>query len=604
MTVIVGFTIILMVSLLAYMSYRLFLRRKLELLAVMVFQIIALTTAILSFYGGVQTSNLIEAFYVILGIMVPGGLFVFDYIIMIKKVKKQGVYEGLVQPLQRTAEDDASANADYLRPIIKERPVIDIVKDINLNKDDFVKNIKKSLTQAQLYINNKDYENAYEIYQPIAALIRNCPGLLFNYGNLCYYLQKYSEASQSYKKVLEINEKQIENMEKESSLISVHNMKELSIDSKPDQTNYEIFMVYYNLGNVQFKLNRFEQAIESYKKSLELNPLLEDANENTARALVMLGRTDEALQYYRNIVETDSKNYNVHYKLASLYFDNKKYDEAADAVRQCLAIKADCDEGIELLARIYLKSGKNPEAIEEYLKLIKLRPDDYSVYNSIGAIYYQLDQKMEAVEAYKKAVELNSRNFKGYYNLAVALDDLSLQDEAIEAFKNVIELKSDFIEAYNNLGILLSTQDRHMEALDIYVRGLKKNPEEYSLYYNMGVTLSEMERYDEAAEAFKSALEIKPDEYEICYHLGAALTELKQYDEAANVYKTAMKYKPEDSELYYNIAVIYALLKKNTIAFDNLKKAIELNSEYKLEAKGNKIFNSLKRMEGFKEMVS
>lgn len=612
MNVIVGFIIVVMASLIGYMAYRLFLRRKPLILISFCLQILAITVAILSFIGNVYATNYIEAGYIIFGVVIPGIYFVYDYARMMKKIREQGVFEGFVEAIPKyTANiENEKLNKKYINNILKERQVPELVKDLNLNKDDILKNMKKSLMQAQTYFNGKDYENAYEIYNTLIKLIKNCPGLYYNLGNICYYRESFAEAVQSYNKVLEIDEKLIKDINSPNEVFSVaknkkDSNKELYDNPKTESDiKYEEFMVYYNLGNAQFKLNKFDHAIDSYKKALDINPNLDEANENIARALIAQDKINEAIDYYKKIAGGDNSNYRVHFIIGRLYLDIRKYKEAIEEFNECIRLNTVFDEGYEILGKALTKSGKYDEAAEIFKKYVKLKSDDYKGYYNLGTSLYQMGLKDSAIESFKKVIEMKPDSYKSYYNMAVALDEIGEQEESISTFKKVIELKSDFIDAYNNLGIILSTQGRHLEALDIYIRGLKKNPEESSLYYNMGVTLSEMGRYNEAVEAYRNALEIKPDEHEIYYHLGTALTELKKYNDAIEVYKNALKIKPSDSEMLYNISTNYVLLKKNDIALDNLRKAIELNNDLKLEAKHDRAFSSIFSNAEFKELVS
>jgi tetratricopeptide (TPR) repeat protein len=610
LSIVVGFTIFVMVLLLVYMGYRLFLRKKLFILASFGCQIIAITIGVLSFTGNVQTENYVEAFYLVFGITIPGVFFLYDYTKMMKKIKEQGVYQGFVEPAPK--EDgiiDISLTKKHINPIIKERQVPELIKDLNLNKDEILKNIKKSLTQAQTFINSKDYNNAFEIYNTLVKLVKNCPSLYYNHGNICYNKNDFTGALQSYKKAIEIDENLIKEISGPKEVFSIVKSKKDSsseIYTNPKtkaDIQYEEFMVYFNIGNAQFKLNKFQQAIDNYKKALEKNPSMDEADENIARAMIAMERIDEAIEYYLRKVDKDRANYKVHYILGTLYSEIRKYGESLESLSECLRLNSNCLEALEETGKVLSKTGRYKEAIVPFKKLVKLNPEDFRGHYNLGTSLYHAGTKQAAVQSFKKVLDTKPDHFKALYNMAVAFDELGNQEDAISAFKKVIDIKVDFIDAYNNLGIILSTQGRLHEALEIYIKGLKKNPDEYSLYYNMGITLSEMGRYEDAVEAYKNALEIKPDEHEISYHLGSALTELKKYNEAIEAYKNAIKIKPSDSELFYNLATVYSIIKKHDIAMDNLRKAIELNNDLKEDARHNMAFNNLKTKAEFKELV-
>ncbi len=613
MSVVFGFTIAVMLILLTYMGYRFSVRRRLVLLLPLCLELAALTVAVLAFAGNVLTTNLMEAGLVFFGIGLPGTVFVCDYVKMMRKIKEHGIYEGFVEPAPgRDSEIEKILDSDkkYINPIIKENQVHEIMSDLSFNKDDILKNIKKSLVQAQTYMNGGKCGKALEIYDALIKIIRNCPGLFYNHGNASYCTDKYPDAVRSYKRALELNEKIIRETLSQKEAPPLPEDGKTGADGADAGYPAEADIrrgeseAHYNLGNTYFKLGKFEQAVDSYKKALEINPVLEDAAENIARSLIALNRINDAVCWYKSIVEGDTGNFRSHYAIGLLYFDIENYDEALASLKESIRLNPSFGEAYEALGKVYSKTGRHTDAAESYKKLMRLTPGDYIGYYNLGTSYYKAEEKEKAVEAFKRAIELKPDSYKGYYNMAVALDELNRQEEAIEAFKKVIALKPDFVDAYNNLGIILSTRDRCHEALDVYAEGLKRNPEEYSLYYNMGITLYDMGKFAEAAAAYKSALELKPNEHEINYHLGVTLMELKKYNEAVNAFKGALKAKPSDSEILYNLAVVYSLNKKADIAVDTLKRAVESDGALKEEAKSDRAFDNIRNREEFRELVS
>jgi len=329
MSVIAGFTIVVMLLFLAYMGYRLFLRRTLLTVVAFCLQLFSLTISMISFINNVQTINELELVFILCGVVVPGIFVVADYRRMIKKVREQGIFKGFVEAIPRKTEDsqEISLSRKYIKPIIGERQVGELVQDLNISKDDIMSNIKKSLFQAHTCMDKADYDNAYEIYSALLKLVTNSPGLYFNHGNICYYREAYAEALRSYKKVVEISEE------------------------------CESYRVYYNMGNVLFRLNRFEQAVECYKKALDINPSLEDAHENIARALICLEKKDEAIAHFKKVVENDSRNYKPYYIIARLYSESERYSEAVEALESCLRLNPSFAEAYEELGRANIMAG-------------------------------------------------------------------------------------------------------------------------------------------------------------------------------------------------------------------------------------------------------
>ena len=54
----------------------------------------------------------------------------------------------------------------------------------------------------------------------------------------------------------------------------------------------------YNLGSVLAARGRFDEAIENYRKAIQINPNYPDALNNLGIALAAKGRFDEAIENY------------------------------------------------------------------------------------------------------------------------------------------------------------------------------------------------------------------------------------------------------------------------------------------------------------------
>lgn len=574
MSVINGFIIVMILLLVAYMGYRLFMKRRLLALLSLCAQLFALLLSILSFINDIQALDMIQACFILLGIIIPCCFLVYDYVQMLKNVKQKGLYEGFIQidPRERDHMAGLSDSVSKVNPIIKEMPVAEIVQDLVVNNDEIIKNIKKSLNHAQAFLSKKDFSGAFEIYNTLTKIISNCSGLFFNHGNICYNLGNYSDAAFYYSKAAEGDE--------------------------PNQ-----YSAFYNLGNSQFKLKKYDRALQSYSKALELKVDFADAQENVALTMLAMGEPGKANDYYRQIISRDSGNLKAHYVLGKLLSDAGNHAESEQEILICLKLDPANFDCFSELGRLRVRQGKLKEAVEAYEGMIRLAPENYSGYYSKGSVLYKLGKKKEAIESFNKVIGLKPDSYRSYYNMAVALDELGEKDAAAEAFSSAIKIKPDFIDAYNNLGVLLSTMNKHDEAIAVYEAGITRNPEDYSLLLNKGITLYETGKFRDSVTAFKTALELKPEELEIYYYLGSALIESRFYNEALEAYKLALKIKPEDSEVFYNLATVYSLLGRYDIAMDNLKKAVELKEGFRSDARTNRAFDGMRGKGAFRELI-
>jgi len=134
MSVVNGFVIFVMLLLVAYMGYRLFMKRRLFALLSLCAQLFAVLLAVLSFINDIEALDIIQACFLLLGIIIPCCFLVADYVQMLNKVKQKGQYEGFIQPDTREPDhlEGFSDSVSGVNPILKEMPVAEIVKDLTV----------------------------------------------------------------------------------------------------------------------------------------------------------------------------------------------------------------------------------------------------------------------------------------------------------------------------------------------------------------------------------------------------------------------------------------------------------------------------------------
>lgn len=575
MSVVNGFIIVLMLLLLVYIFYRLFKKKDLLMLIPACAQIFSLVIALLSFINSVETPALIQAAYLLLGILPPASYLIFDYVKMIKKVKTQGTFEGLVEKRINPPPVPLCLPPEGINPLAREKQIPEIMKELKDLSDEMQKNFRKCLNHAYLLHVDEVDKGSYYTIDTLSKIAGSSYMLYYNSAGICYKLKMYESALERYKKAMELTG---------------------AVTSEQKD-------IYYNMGNTYYMLKKFEKASKSYEKVLEMDQGYSQAVENLAFTYVHMGEKQKGIELLsRTAVEEGF--YRAHFISGKLLHEAGKYAEAEAELMKSIKLQPEGVEARDELGRVLIKMQKTEDALKIYEEILEMNPDDYTAWCSKANIFSRQTRWNEAAFSYKEALRIRPDSYRSYYNLAVSLQEGGKNKAAVDAFKNAIKLYPDFIDAYNNLGITLSLMGRHEEALRVYEEGIRRNPKDFSLYFNMGMNLFETGNYMEAAAAYRDALEIKPEEIEIYYYLGAALTEMRHYNDAIEAYKSALLVKPTDGELHYNIAAIYAMLGRYDIAGENLKQAIEMNEGVRNDARYNRAFDGMRGRNDFKEMIS
>jgi tetratricopeptide (TPR) repeat protein len=288
--------------------------------------------------------------------------------------------------------------------------------------------------------------------------------------------------------------------------------------------NPDCWMAYANRGTLFADKGQFDEAIENYRKAIQINPNSAVPLYSLGLALAAKGQFDEAIENYRKAIQI-----------------NPDYRDALNNL------------GIALAAK-----GRFDEAIENYRKAIQIKPNDCEVLNNLGEALLHQGQLDEAIKNFRKAIQIKPNDYETQYNLGNALAAKGRFDEAIESYRKAIQINPNYCEALNNLGIALANKGRFDEAIEAFRKAIQIKPNFSEALNNLGGTLLHQGQFDEAIKVFRMAIQNKPNFSEALDNLGVALAAKGQFDEAIESYSKAIQINPNFSEALNNLAWVLA----------------------------------------------
>ncbi len=454
-----------------------------------------------------------------------------------------------------------------------------------------------------------------DAYLPTMAIIQN------NLGAIYSDLGRFAEAETVYQEALEI--------------------RRALADKNPGEYLPDIADAQNNLGALYLKLRRFEEAETAFQEAFEIRRALADKNPG---------------EYLPDIADAQNN-------LGALYLKLRRFEEAETAFQEAFEIRralADKNPGEYLpniaatqdnLGTLYADLGRFAEAETAYQEALDIRkeladknPDAYMLdvtmtQNNLGILYADLGRFAEAETAYQEALdirkELAAKNPDAYLpdvavtqnSLGNLYSNLGRFAEAETAYTEALDIRKELADknpdAYmpdvamtqNNLGLLYINLGRFAEAETAYQEVLNirkelaaKNPDAYlpdvaqtqtilgSLYINL-------ERYEEAIECYNKALEIDPEYIDALCNKGAALAWLKRYDQATECYDKSLTLDKNYGIAWYNKACLESLRNNNEKSIEFLRKAIELDTHLKNDARTEEEFNNVRESKEFKELI-
>ena len=218
-----------------------------------------------------------------------------------------------------------------------------------------------------------------------------------------------------------------------------------------------------------------EAALREFKEALRFEPTDIRTFYNIGNMLVLLGRTDEAIEYYNRVLEGKPGDPDTCIALASTRIIKGETGLALDSYREGLKYHPENTVLRGELAIALLQMNRLDEAITELEQVVKIKADS-TTYCNLGIAWTQKGRLSRAMECYAKSIQLKPDNAKARYNLGNAYFAQNMPEKAIAEYRAAIRVMPDYVRAYDMLAIVLIQTGKIEEAIATYEQALKIDP--------------------------------------------------------------------------------------------------------------------------------
>jgi tetratricopeptide (TPR) repeat protein len=226
--------------------------------------------------------------------------------------------------------------------------------------------------------------------------------------------------------------------------------------------------VWNEKGSAHFRAGNLDEAIDAYRRAVELDPACGWAHCNLALANFTRGQYYESMVHYQKSIELLASNRDkaVAWEgLGNLYRCLNDYESAAFAFQ-----KAD-----ELDPDSMRRSG--PLQIDGNSR-------DASVWEELGTLFFKASSFEEAARAYQRAIELDPQNGWSYSSLAMTCVYQGKYAEALPLYQKSIDLLQDDADKaaiWNRLGNVYRKLNDYDSAVVAYQNAVNLNNEQMTL---------------------------------------------------------------------------------------------------------------------------
>ncbi len=197
-------------------------------------------------------------------------------------------------------------------------------------------------------------------------------------------------------------------------------------------------------AHVHFQLNQFEEAIETY---LEYKKLTTYGHWQTdifiAESYEKLEKFDDAIVYYRKSLEDQPENYDALTGIAICLLEQERFVESLPFIEKALVINPDAPDAWVYMAETYIGLDDVDKALLAYIKSVSIDPEQPDTLMAIANICLEKAEFELAIKYYFAARELDE--YLEFVNLFIAVSWFKLGDlhKAGEYLQKAIEMDKD-----------------------------------------------------------------------------------------------------------------------------------------------------------------
>ncbi|GAB2291822.1 hypothetical protein Dimus_026073 [Dionaea muscipula] len=330
-------------------------------------------------------------------------------------------------------------------------------------------------------------------------------------------------------------------------------VKELGVlRSRADgsRSREEAFDGHMAIGRVLYEHKLFKEALVSFKRACELQPIDVKPHFGAGNSLYAVGKYEEAKEEFQLALE---------------------------------AAETGGNQWAYLLPQIHVNLGVALEgqgmllsACEHYREAAILYPTHYRALKLLGSALLGVGENRAAVKALEEAIFIKPDFADAHCDLASALHALGDDERAVVEFQKAIDLQPGHVDALYNLGGLNMDIGRYQRASEMYTRVLTLCPNHWRAQLNKAVSLLGAGETDEARKAMKEALKMTKR-----IEVHDAITHLKQIQ----------KKKPSGGSNGENVFVVveasrFKTANEKTTLRQELANAIEIRAFQRLSRLG------------------
>lgn len=265
-------------------------------------------------------------------------------------------------------------------------------------------------------------------------------------------------------------------------------------------------------ADIAVRCDEPEDAVKWLRNAVRLSGRKADYHYCLGTVYMNLQRFDEAIVSFKMVLDIDTHHADTHLKLGLAYCCNGAYRKALNPLQQAIQSTPGRAAPYCWLGMAYGKLSLDQKAEECFARALEIDPNFAEAQLQLGLLYLSRGQLVPSRDFFYRVISADENNWQALGNLCMVLRDLGELDEAGRVGHRAAKLNPSLFEVWHNLGNVYKDMGVFHEAAAYYAKAIQINPESAVTHVGMGVALHRNGDNEKAVQFFKRALKYNPSE--------------------------------------------------------------------------------------------
>lgn len=230
---------------------------------------------------------------------------------------------------------------------------------------------------------------------------------------------------------------------------------------------------YNHLGIFYTRNKKYAEAIDNFKKALQIDFSLMEVHYNLAYLYMEREEYSTALPYLKEVVLANPEDYETYYLMGICCIRSNMEKEAMSFFSESHRLKPEHTPSAINLCKLLIKKDDYAKA-KNILLYTHMKDASLPEVNLLLGIIYKMQKKYNRAMHYLREVLLKDKNHAEAYNLlGECCMETAMEKQAETFFSMAAKLDSLDMEAFYNLGHLYYKQEKYRNAIYILEEYLK-----------------------------------------------------------------------------------------------------------------------------------